>query len=221
MIRRKNKKQENNILVAFDRDGTLIYDDGYFGRKDNWKEEIKFYKGAIETIKALNSFTDVVVISNQIGVALGLYGPERVKKINSYLDEIFRKKGAKINGWYFSPYVEKKWALKNGLSSKNPWVLKDFPFTRKPQVGMLKLAAADLNKTILSYRKIFVIGDSLDDIKMTLKISNGIGIFFKNKKNDFLIKEIDSLISINPDRIFIINELISAIKIIKDKSKEK
>jgi HAD superfamily hydrolase (TIGR01662 family) len=219
--KRKNKQQAKDILIAFDRDGTLIYDDGYFGRKENWKEEIKFYKGAIETIKVLNSFADVIVASNQIGVALGFYGPDRVEQINKYLDDIFKKQGAKIDGWYFCPYVERKWAVKNGLNLKSHWVKQSFPKTRKPQIGMIKLAVTDLNRTINSYKKIFIIGDSLDDIKMALNLANGIGIFFKNRKNSNLIKEARILASANPNRIFFINHLSTAIKIIKNEMKDK
>ncbi len=211
-----SKKQTKNILVAFDRDGTLIYDDGYFGRNENWKKELKFYDGAIETIKRLNSFTDVVVVSNQIGVALGFYGSERVEEINKYIAQILQKHGVKIDGWYFSPYVEKKWALQYGLDLKSPWVLKNFPQTRKPQIGMLKLAASGLNKTIYSYKKIFVIGDSLDDIQMSLKIKNGIGVFLKNGRNNYLIKKVEKVAVNNPNQIFIIQNLFSVIKIIKD-----
>jgi len=217
--KRKNKEQKKDILVAFDRDGTLIYDDGYFGKKASWRKELKFYDGAIETIKTLNPLADIIVASNQIGVALGFYKPERVEEINVYIDEILQQNRVKIDGWYFSPYVEKKWALENGLDIKSPWVLKIFPHTRKPQIGMLKLAASDLNKTIQSYRKIFVIGDSLDDIQMALKLTNGKGIFFENNKNNHLIKEVKQLIVNNPGKIFIINHLFSAIEIIKRGSK--
>lgn len=217
--RKNSKRQKKNILVAFDRDGTLIYDDGYFGKSNNWKESLKLYKGAIETIKTLNSFADIIVASNQIGVALGFYGPEKVEEINKYLDKIFEEQGAKIDGWYFSPYVEKKWAEQHGLNLKSPWVLKVFPNTRKPQIGMLKLAVADFKKSLCFYKKIFVIGDSLDDIQMVLKISNGIGIFFKNGRNNNLIKEVQSLAKANPNKIFLINRLISAIKLIEDKGK--
>ncbi|MFA5392126.1 MAG: HAD-IIIA family hydrolase [Candidatus Paceibacterota bacterium] len=216
--RKSEKKQRKNILVAFDRDGTLIYDDGYFGRKDNWKNEIKFYKGGAKAIKALNVFADVVVASNQIGVALGFYKSERVEEINKYLDEILQKQGAKIDNWYFSPYVEQNWAKKNGLDLNNPWVLNSFPKTRKPQIGMIKLAANYFGTPISFYKENFVIGDSLDDLNMALN-ANGIGIFFENKKNNHLIKKVKSLEFVNKGRIFRVSKLISVIKIIKIHSK--
>jgi len=209
---------EKRVLVAFDRDGTLIYDDeGYFGQSDNWQEQIKFYDGAIETIKTLNNFADIIITTNQIGVALGFYGSERVEEINQYIDNLLKQQGAKVDGWYFSPYVEKSWAEKNNLDLNNPWVLDKFSETRKPRIGMLKLAAADLGKNLTFYKRIFIIGDSFDDLNMALN-ANAIGIFFENKKNSHLIDKVKSLEYSNPDKIFCINNLISAVKIIKDKS---
>ena len=208
------RKSEKSILVAFDRDNTLIYDDGYFGKDDNWREKIRFYEGAVDTIKAVNNLADVIVATNQIGVALGLYGPERVEEINKHIDSLLKKKGAKIDGWYFCPYVEKSWAQKKGLDLNSPWVLEGFPENRKPRIGMLETAAADLGKNLSFYKKIFVIGDSLDDINLALNV-DGIGIFFKNKKNEDLLREVESLRSLNPDKVFYVDNLISAIKIIE------
>ncbi len=212
---------EKNILVALDRDGTLIYDeDGYFGKNDNWKEKIRFCKGVIEGIKILNNFTRIIVTSNQIGVARGFFGPERVKEINKFIDSLLKKQGIIIDGWYFSPYVERSWAEKNGLDLNTPWVLDAFPETRKPQVGMLKLAAADFGKDLSFYKKIFVIGNSLDDLNMALN-AGGFCVFFENGQNHHLISKVKSLELSNPGRIFCVDNLISAAKIINLQSSTK
>lgn len=207
-----------NILVALDRDGTLIYDeDGYFGKSDNWREKIRFYESAVQAIKIFNSFANVFVTINQIGVARGFYGLERVKEINQFIDAFLKEQGARVDGWYFSPYVERSWAEKNGLDLNTPWVLDSFPETRKPQIGMLKLAAADFGKDLSFYKKIFVIGDSLDDLNMALD-AGGIGVFFENGKNNHLAASVKSLELANPGRIFCVNNLVSAAKITKLKS---
>jgi len=218
ILEHKKKLPENqkDILISLDRDGTLIYDEeGYFGKSDDWREKIKFYKGAIKVIKTLNNFASVIVTTNQIGVARGFYGPERVKEINEYLDKLIKKDGAKIDGWYFSPYIEKSWAEKNNLNLNSQWISDSFPETRKPETGMLKLAAADFGKDLSFYKKIFIIGDSLNDLKMGLN-AGGIGIFFENKKNDHLIEQVKSLESANPGRIFRVDNLFSAVKIVKE-----
>ncbi|MDO8663812.1 MAG: HAD-IIIA family hydrolase [Candidatus Wildermuthbacteria bacterium] len=208
---------EKNILVALDRDDTLIYDDdGYLGKNDNWKEKIRFYDGAVQAIKILNNFARVVVTTNQIGVARGFYGPERVKEINQFIDASLKGQGANVDGWYFSPHVERSWAEKNGLDLNTPWVTQGFPATRKPQIGMLKSASADAGKDISSYKKVFVIGDSLDDLNMALN-AGGFGVFFGNGKNGYLIDKVKYLASANPGRIFCADNLISAAEIINSK----
>jgi len=204
-----------NILVALDRDGTLIHDDeGYFGKKDNWQEEVRFYEGVVGAIKTLNDFAYVIVATNQIGVARGFYGLERVKEINQFVGAFLRQEGARIDAWYFSPYVERNWAARNGLNSNSPWIVDNFPETRKPRIGMLKLAAEDLGKDLSFFKKIYTIGDSLDDLNMALNAS-GIGIFFANGENNHLIGQVKSLELANPGRIFLVDSLISAAEIIK------
>jgi D-glycero-D-manno-heptose 1,7-bisphosphate phosphatase len=210
-----SRQIKKGILVALDRDGTLIHDeDGYFGRKNNWKEDIKFYEGAAEAVKLLNNFARVVVTTNQIGVAKGFYGTDRVEEINKFIGDYFRKNGAVIDGWYFSPYVERKWAEQNGLDTNTPWVVDGFPETRKPKTGMLESAAKDLEKNLSSFKKIYVIGDSLDDINMALNAS-GSGILFLNDKNKNLTDSVKVLESANPGKVFYADSLVSAAKIIK------
>lgn len=206
--------QQKNILVAFDRDGTLIHDDGYFGEDNDWQYKLKLYDGAVETIKSLNDFADVVVATNQIGVAKGMYGVERVREIHQYVSELLRGKGAIVDSWHFSPYVEKSWAIKEGLAADNPWALGHFPETRKPNIGMLTLAAADLGRELSSYKKIFVIGDKIDDLKMALN-ANGIGIWFYNGKNANLLEKAKELELLNPGKIFYATALNNVVDIIK------
>lgn len=217
----KNTYQQGpakNILVAVDRDNTLICDDeGYLGRNNYWKEEVKVYDGAVEMIKTLNDFAQVIVATNQIGVARGFYGPERVKEINQFIDALLRNQGAEVQGWYFSPYVEKSWAEKNNLDLNSPWVLDSFPETRKPNIGMLELAAADTGRDLSSYKKIFVIGNTLDDLNTALN-AGGIGLFIKNRRNNHLTDKVKILESNNSGRIFLADSLFSATEIIKSKS---
>jgi len=207
----KQKDTKEKVLVALDRDGTLVHDQGYLGKNSNWQEEIKLYNDAVEAVRALNNVSMVIVTSNQIGVARGYYSKERVEEINRYIDNYLEKQGAHIDAWYFSPYVEKSWAEKNGLKTDSPWVSDSFPETRKPKTGMLKLAAKDFNR---NFEKVFVVGDSLDDLEMGLN-ANGISIFFNNGKNHHLIQRVKSLQTANPGQVFIVNNLFSAAKIVE------
>lgn len=215
--RRSPSPSSKNILVAVDRDDTLVHDDGYFGKKDNWKDELKFYDGAVEMVKSFNDFADVVVATNQLGVARGLYGPERVEEIHNFIDTSFRAQGALINNWQYSPYAERSWAEKEGLAQNCLWLVDGFPETRKPQIGMLTAAANDLGKSLSHYKKIFVIGDKLDDIQMALN-ADGIGVWFYNGKNGHLWEGVKKLEATHPGRIFYVSSLAKAAELIKAKS---
>lgn len=211
-------KKEKNILVAVDRDGTLISDDdGYFGRKNTWKDDLQFYGGAVEGLKTLSDFAKVIVATNQIGVARGLFGQERVKEINQHIDSLLKEQGVVIDGWYFCPYVEKSWAEKEGQDIAVEWVVDGLPETRKPNIGMLKMAALDFGKDLSYFRKIFVVGDSLDDISMALN-AGGVGVFFRNGENEHLIDKVKDLELKNPGRVFYANNFLNAAEIIKQKS---
>ncbi|MBU4332468.1 HAD-IIIA family hydrolase [Patescibacteria group bacterium] len=207
-------RSEKDILVALDRDGTLIHDEGYFGLEDNWQDNLKFYDGCIDMIKSLNPVADVVVTTNQIGVARGFYTSKRVGEINKYIESIFKTQGAVIDGWHYCPYVERAWARKEGLDLDTPWIKDEFPKTRKPEIGMLEQAAVDLGKELSSYKNIFVIGDELDDLNMALN-AGGIGIWFDNGKNDYLFEEVKKLKTANPGKIFYVKDLTKVIDMVQ------
>lgn len=206
-----------NILVAFDRDGTIIQDAHHLGRQNDWKNEVKFYEGVAEAIKILGAFANVVIATNQSGVARGYFDAARVGDIHDYLNSCLSANGAFVNYWYFSPYVEKTWAVQNGLDIDNPWVLDEFPETRKPKIGMLKLAAQDLGRELDSYRKIFVVGDKMEDLQMALN-AGGIGVWFYNGRNGHLWGEVNKLEAEYPGRIFYVSDLVKAAELIKSRS---
>lgn len=206
--------EQKDTLVVLDRDDTLIYDPGYFGLEDNWKDNLKLYDGAVKTIKNLNNFADVIVATNQIGVARGYYGPKRVEEINKYLDSLLKAQGALIDGWYYSPFVESSWAEKEGLDLDTPWIEDGFPKTRKPEIGMLEQGARDLGRELSSYKNIFVIGDKLDDLNTALN-AGGIGIWFYNGKNESLFEEVKRLKKINPEKIFYVKDLTKVIDMVQ------
>ncbi len=185
MTKGKNKKE---ILIALDRDGTLIHDDGYFGKSENWKKELTFYDGAIDMIKELNKFSKVILTTNQIGVAYGFYTKKRVEEIHKHIQKELEKNNATILNYYYCPYVEKKWAKTKNIDLNSEFVLENFPKNRKPNIGMLEKAAKDLKKSLDDFQ-IFVIGDSIDDMEMAENV-NGTGVFFRNGKNEKVFKEI-------------------------------
>src|SRR4051795_9498754 len=89
--------------VFFDRDNTLIACDGYLGDP----EKVELVPGAADAIartRALGFAT--VVVSNQSGVARGLFDEEAVRAVNTRLDELLAadNPAAVIDRHEFCPY---------------------------------------------------------------------------------------------------------------------
>ena len=87
-----------------DRDGVLNHDKGYTYKI----EDLKFIDGVFEFIREIKikKFL-IIVVSNQSGVAKGLFRPLDVKKFNEEMNKkILTKTGYKIDRFYFCPYHE-------------------------------------------------------------------------------------------------------------------
>ena len=82
---------KKNAAVFLDRDGTINEEVGYLDSLDKFK----IIPCAYEAIRLINeSGMKAVVISNQAGVARGLFTEDFVKIINEHLQAALRKNGA-------------------------------------------------------------------------------------------------------------------------------
>jgi D-sedoheptulose 7-phosphate isomerase/D-glycero-D-manno-heptose 1,7-bisphosphate phosphatase len=134
--------------VLLDRDGTIIEDSGYVGSVDR----VEFIDGAIDAIGELNrAGLLVVVISNQAGVARGLYGIEDVQQVHKHMTAELARQGAHVDMWLFCPYHP------HGSVEAFARVSSD----RKPGPGMALAAAQALD---LDLTASWVVGDSTADI---------------------------------------------------------
>lgn len=92
-----------NRAAFFDRDGTINVDFGYVYEP----EKLAFVKGVPELIRSYNErgFL-VIVISNQSGIARGLYSEEQMHRFNAYMnDRLKAQYGAHIDAFYFCPHL--------------------------------------------------------------------------------------------------------------------
>ncbi len=87
-----------NRAAFFDRDGTINVDTGYLYQPD----KLKFIPGIPELIKKFNdSGYVVIVVTNQSGVARGLFNIEQLKAFNDYINKcLFVDYGARIDAFY-------------------------------------------------------------------------------------------------------------------------
>jgi mannose-6-phosphate isomerase len=136
--------------LLFDRDGTLNVDHGY-----TWKpEDLVWQPGAREAIGAANAAGWlVVVVTNQSGVARGLYGEAEVDRFHARMQQELAADGARIDAFYSCPYHED--------AVQAMYRVADHP-DRKPGPGMVRRA-------ILEHRidrdRAVLFGDHVRDVE--------------------------------------------------------
>jgi len=143
-----------NTAVFLDRDGVINEEVGYLDTLD----KLKIIPAAYQAIKLINkSGMKTVVITNQAGVARGLFTEEFVKKTNHHLKSILSKQQAYIDNFYYCPH--------HPTEGVEPY--RKICDCRKPAPGMLVQAARDLN---IDLTKSYLIGDRYNDIEAAKKV---------------------------------------------------
>jgi D,D-heptose 1,7-bisphosphate phosphatase len=136
--------------IAFlDRDGVLNEDKGYTHRT----EDLVWQPGAQAAIRHLNDkgYT-VVVVTNQAGIARGLYSEDQMRAFHAHMQNQLAEHGAHIDAFYHCPFHKDG----NVAAFTHP----DHP-DRKPNPGMLLRAMADWPHTRAGS---FLIGDMDSDM---------------------------------------------------------
>ena len=134
--------------ILLDRDGTIIVDHGYVGSVDR----VEFIAGAAEAIARFNrAGIPVAVVTNQAGVARGLYGIDDVALVHKYIAEHLSEHEAHIDLFLFSPYHP------DGAVEAYARVSEE----RKPGPGMAEAAARELG---LDLAASWVVGDRPEDL---------------------------------------------------------
>lgn len=143
---------KNRAGVLLDRDGTIIVDKNYLSSPS----EIELLPGAAEVIRTLNAAGIVVaVITNQSGVARGLFTEVQVNSVHRRLDELLRVHGARIDGYYYCPHHP------DGIVERYRCVCD----CRKPGSSLLEKAISDYN---LDRVRSWMIGDKSSDVEAGL-----------------------------------------------------
>jgi D-glycero-D-manno-heptose 1,7-bisphosphate phosphatase len=87
--------------VFLDRDGTIVEDPGFLHEPD----EVRLLPGAAAAIRRLNDAGWLVVtVSNQSGIARGLYDAAAYAAVQRRLVELLAERGARLDGAYYCPH---------------------------------------------------------------------------------------------------------------------
>jgi D-glycero-D-manno-heptose 1,7-bisphosphate phosphatase len=131
-----------NKLAILDRDGVINEDsDEYIKSPDEWIP----IPGSLEAIARLNAAgCRIIVVSNQSGIARGLFSMDDLNKIHRKMHQALADVGGNIDAIFFCPHSP-----------------KDNCDCRKPKPGLLNEISQCL---MMPLDNVPVIGDSLRDI---------------------------------------------------------
>jgi D,D-heptose 1,7-bisphosphate phosphatase len=135
--------------LFLDRDGTIIVERGYLSDPRG----VELLPGVAQVIREAKALSlPVVVITNQSGVARGLFTEQDVQAVNERLKELIKDAGATIDAIYYCPHLP---GAGNSPYSK-------VCSCRKPSTGMLEMAQKAFGIDLASS---FVIGDKCSDVR--------------------------------------------------------
>jgi D-glycero-D-manno-heptose 1,7-bisphosphate phosphatase len=136
--------------VFLDRDGTMIEDVGYLDSLSR----IAFYPWTVDAIRTFNrAGLAVVVVTNQSGIARGLFTEAFVGETHREMDAQLAAGGARVDAYYHCPHHPDGRVVEFARGCD----------CRKPGRGMIDRAAADLG---VDPTRSFVIGDKWGDVQL-------------------------------------------------------
>lgn len=180
--------KDKNKAIFLDRDGVINEEVSHLSDPDNFI----FIKGSFEALKIIKDLGYLlIVITNQAGIARGLFNEETLSKIHEKMKRILNENNILIDDIFYCPHHPDF----TGLCD-----------CRKPKPGMIFSAREKYN---INLNESYMVGDTLGDIETgfnakckTILVMTGYG---KEEK-----RKIDK---VQPD--FIFNNLLEFAKNLK------
>ena len=131
-----------------DRDGVINVDHGYVFEPTR----LEFTPTAIEGIRLLNQAGyPVLVVTNQSGVARGMYGVAEVEAFHAHMNAALGEAGAHVDAFYYCPYHPDGTVADYAIEHED----------RKPGIGMIRRAMREWD---VRAEGSFLIGDKQSDL---------------------------------------------------------
>lgn len=129
--------------VLLDRDGTVIEEREYLSDP----EGVVLLPGVADALVRLaGAGFSLVLVSNQSGIARGLYGEEDYARVHARLEELLAARGVRLEGAYHCPHHPEFGPRCS---------------CRKPATGLFLRAASELG---LDLRRSVLVGDRVRDV---------------------------------------------------------
>jgi D-glycero-D-manno-heptose 1,7-bisphosphate phosphatase len=136
-----------HAAVFLDRDGTINEEVGHLVRLD----DLRLLPGAAAAVRRINeSGMKAVVVSNQSGVARGLFPASFVRRVHRVLQARLAPQGAHIDRFYYCPHHPEA-AGRYGRVCR----------CRKPAAGLILRACRQLD---IDPARSYLVGDSARDL---------------------------------------------------------
>ena len=134
--------------LFLDRDGVINHEVGYLHRA----EHVRFVDGIFDLCRTARGLGyKLVVVTNQSGIARGLYSTEQFEALMQWMRAEFEREGAPLDAVYHCPFHPE-----HGVGE-----FRREHEDRKPGSGMLLRAAHDLG---LDLRQSILVGDRCSDL---------------------------------------------------------
>lgn len=164
-------------FVVFDRDGTIIHEQGYLGRAGG----VRLIPGAARALRELSrAGCGIVVATNQAGLARGYFTAEDLQAVHARLYELLANEGVRLDGIYVCPHHPDEGCP-----------------CRKPGLGLMEEAAREFE---FDPRESFVVGDKAIDVEFgrragatTLLVRTGYGAAVEREggaKPDYVVDDL-------------------------------
>lgn len=161
--------------IFLDRDGTINVDKGYVYRIDDFE----FLPGVLEALKIFQNLGyQLVIITNQSGIARGYYTVEEYENLNKWLLKKLKENKITITKSYYCPHLREGSIKEYSIECE----------CRKPKLGLFFKAIDELE---IDMEHSYAIGDRLRDLSICHSTSVK-GILLSGEENvDYEILESD------------------------------